>query len=264
MDQQQEPGAPGAPPPPPVATPAPPPPPPDAPTPPGTTGPGWGATGQPPTGWGQPGGAAQPWGAVSPDAQVSWDRPSSGSNGCLKGCLIVGGILAVLAVVAVVGLVIAGGRLAQQLQDNPDAVLGGACPFVTSGEVSDALATDAQVYELTGLVDGTMGAILDKRLLRDAPDCYIVGEEGTAGRIAVLDGGGQAAYDAALADAQHFTGRPVTLGDDAVCTTLDNNGFAGVLVRFGDRVAYVSLLDQSLDEDLACTLASSVAERLAP
>jgi hypothetical protein len=264
VDEHQEPVAAGAPPPPPAPAPSPPPPPPDAPSPPGPAEPGWGTPGQPPTGWGQPAGGAQPWGAASPDAQVSWDRPSSGSNGCLKGCLIVGGILAVLAVVAIVGLVIAGGRLVQQIEENPDSVLGGACPYVSSADVSDALAMDAQVFELTGLADGTMGAILDKRLLRDAPDCYIISEGGTAGRIAVLDGGGQAAYDTALAEAQQFTGRDVPLGDQAVCTTLDNNGFAGVLVRFGDRVAYVSVLDQSLDEDLACTLASAVAETLAP
>ncbi|HEY3336819.1 MAG TPA: hypothetical protein VGK16_16440, partial [Candidatus Limnocylindrales bacterium] len=167
---------------------------------------------------------------------MPWGRPQPGSNGCLKGCLIVGGIFAILAVIAVVGLVIAGGRLVQQIEDNPDAVFGGECPFVTPLEVGDAIGRDAQVFSLDGLADGTMGAILDKRLLRDAPDCYILARDGTTGRIAVLDGGGKTAFDAAAADAQRFTGPAVELGDEAFCTTLDATGFGGVLVRFGDRV----------------------------
>ena len=252
--------------------PAPPPPPPDAPPapgatppPPGAAQPGWGAAGPTQPGWGAPpSDAPQAWGAASPDAQVGWGRPQSGSNGCLKGCLIVGGVLAVLAVIAVVGLFIAGGRLVEQIEQDPDSVFGGECPFVSPFAVSEALGQDAQVFALAGLADGTMGAILDKRLLRDAPDCWVVGEDGTTGRIAVLDGGGEAAFDAAAAEARDFRAQDAPIGDEAFCTTTDGAGFGGVLVRFGERVVYVSMLDQSLDQEEACLVATAVAETLAP
>ena len=265
MDEDRGSGMPGGPPLPPEGAPIPvPPPPPDAQPAPGTAQPGWGAAGPAPTGWGTPTDAPQTWGAASPDAQVGWDRPPAGSNGCLKGCLIVGAVVAVLLVVAVVGLIVAGGRLVDQIQQNPDAVFGGQCPFVSPLEVSDALGTDAQVYELDGFAGGMMGAILDKRLLGDAPDCYIVAQDGTTGRIAVLDGGGQTAFDAAAAEGEHFRARDAEIGDEAFCTTIDGNGFGGVLVRFGERVVYVSMLDQSRDEEQACTVATAVAATLAP
>jgi hypothetical protein len=269
VDEDRGSGLPGGPPPPPGAVsgsaPVPaPPPPPDAQPAPGAAQPGWGAGTQGQPGWGTPADAPETWGAVSPEAQVDWGRPPSGSNGCLKGCLIVGGILAVLAVVAVVGLFIAGGRLIQQIEEDPDSVFGGECPFVSAFEVSDALGTDIQVFELAGLAETTMGAILDKRLLRDAPDCYILAEDGTTGRIAVLDGGGQAAFAAAAAEGQHIRAQDADVGDEAFCTTVDGSGFGGVLVRFGERVVYVSVLDQSLDQERACELASIVAGTLAP
>jgi hypothetical protein len=266
VDEDRGPGIPGGPPPPPdgAPAPAPPPPPPDATPAPGATQPGWGATGSTPTGWGTPTDAPETWGAVSPEAQVGWDRPPAGSNGCLKACLIVGAVVAVLLVIAVVGLVVAGGRLVEEIQRNPDAVFGGECPFVGPFEVSDALGTDAQVYELDGLIGGTVDAILDKRLLGDAPDCYIVAEDGTTGRIAVLDGGGEEAFDAAAAEADSIRARDAEIGDEAFCTTTDGNGSAGVLVRFGERVVYVSMLDQSRDAERACAAATAVAATLAP
>ena len=186
---------------------------------PGPTQPGWGATGPTPSGWGTPTDAPQTWGAASPEAQVGWDRPPSGSNGCLKACLIVGAIVVVLVVIAAIGLVIAGGRLVDEIQKNPDAVFGGECPFVGPSEVSDALGTDAQVFEVDGFVGGTMGAILDKRLLADAPDCYIVSDDGTTGRIAVLDGGGEEAFAAAAAEGDRIRAEDADIGDEAFCTT---------------------------------------------
>jgi hypothetical protein len=270
VDEDRGSGAPGEPPPPPrsvpdaAPVPTPPPPPQDRQAAPGTARPGWGGAGPTSSGWGTPAGEPGAWGAASPDAQVDWGRPQPGSNGCLRGCLIVGGILAVLAVIAVVGLVVAGGRLVQQIEENPDAVFGGECPYVSPFDVSDALGTEVQVFELDGLAEGTMGAILDKRLLRDAPDCWLIGQDGTTGRIAVLDGGGEAAFDAAAAAAQHFRAQDAEIGDEAFCTTTDNAGFAGVLVRFGNRVVYVSMLDQSLDEGQACEAATAVAATLRP
>ena len=265
MDEQRGSGTPGGPPPPPDGAPVPaPPPPPDAPPASGAAQPGWGATGSTPSAWGPPTDAPQTWGAASPEAQVGWERPPSGSNGCLKACLIVGGIVVVLVVIAAIGLVIAGGRLVDEIQKNPDAMFGGECPFVGPSEVSDALGTDAQVFEVDGFVGGTMGAILDRRLLADAPDCYIVSDDGTTGRIAVLDGGGEEAFAAAAAAGDRIRAQDTDIGDEAFCTTTDGNGSAGVLVRFGERVVYVSVLDQSRDQARACEVASAVAATLAP
>ena len=136
-------------------------------------------------GWVPPGEVPAAWGAASPSAQVGWDRPPSGSNGCLKACLIVGGILVVVVIIGAIALSIFVGRIVEQVQENPDAVFGGECQLVSSFEVSDALGADVEVLALEGFADGTMGAILDKRLLPDATDCWILGD-GTAGRIAVV------------------------------------------------------------------------------
>jgi len=72
-----------------------------------------------------------------------------------------------------------------------------------------------------------MGALLDKRLLPDAPDCWVVGEDGFAARIAVDDGGGAQAFADAMASADSggFRSEDVPrLGDQAFCTTLSAMG----------------------------------------
>jgi hypothetical protein len=196
---------------------------------------------------------------------VGWDRPQGGNNGCLKGCLVIGGILAVLGIVGLVALGILGTQVAQQLEEDPEGFFGGECQLVSSLEVSEALGYEVQVFSLEGFADGTMGAILDKRLLADAPDCWVIGEDGTAARIAVRDGGGQAAYDAAAAEARDFTFREVDdIGDQAFCTTIDDAGSGGVLVRFGARVAYVSVVQQDFDAGNACVQARTIAGTLEP
>src|SRR4051812_44441955 len=97
-------GVPGVPPPPPrpdgagSGSGAPPPPPatPDTGPQPGS----WGST----PGWTAEDPSSQQWGLPSPSAPVGWERPAGGSNGCLKGCLIVGGLLVVLVVIAGIAL----------------------------------------------------------------------------------------------------------------------------------------------------------------
>jgi hypothetical protein len=260
-------GAPGAPPPPPGpgSTGDSPPPPPAAP--PSTLPPGWGAepgTPSGPQGWVPPEDVPAAWGAASPSAQVGWGRPPSGSNGCLRACLIVGGILLVLGVVAVIAIVIFAGRLIEQVQENPDAVFGGECQLVSSAEVSDALGQDVEVLALEGFADGTMGAILDKRLLPDATDCWILAN-GTAGRIAVVDTDAETVFRNSRAEAEAgFLERDVELGDEAFCTTIDQQGSGGVLVRFDQRVVYVSMVAQGLDDESVCDMAQVVATTLEP
>jgi hypothetical protein len=177
--------------------------------------------------------------------------------------LIIGGLLVVLVIIGGIALAILGGRLAQQIADNPDAFLGSPCPFASAPEISNALGTDVEVLTLEGFADGTIGSALDKRLLRDAPDCYIVGQGGTAGRIALLDAGGPGAFAAARADAERFILRDTDeIGDEAFCTEVGSTGSGGVLVRFGQRVIYVSMLDRQQDSDNACAAAVAVARTM--
>ncbi|HET7827979.1 MAG TPA: hypothetical protein VFL03_00350 [Candidatus Limnocylindrales bacterium] len=206
------------------------------------------------------------WGAASPSAQVGWDRPPAGNNGCLRACLIVGGIIAVLVVIGGIAASIFVGQLVQQIQDDPEAVFGGECQLVSSFEVSQALGEDVQLQELAGVMDTTLGGLLDKRLLPDATDCWMFGEDGTSGRIAVVDQDAQAVFANGRADADgRFLLADVgDVGDEAFCTSLDQQGSGGVLVRFGQRVVYVSLLGTTGDADDTCERAKAVARTLEP
>jgi hypothetical protein len=206
------------------------------------------------------------WGAASPSAQVGWDRPPSGNNGCLRACLIVGGLLVVLVIVGVVAASVFVGQLVEQVQEDPDAVFGGECQLVSSVEVSDALGQDVEVRALEGLMDQTMGALLDKRLLPDATDCWVTGRDGTAGRIAVVDADARTVFanSRAEAEASFLLTDIRDIGDEAFCTTTDQQGSAGILVRFDERVAYVSMLEPSLDAASACNTAKVIARTLEP
>lgn len=274
-------GTPGGPPPPPVAPgeAAPPAPqPPSAPpsSPPSSPGSVPGDGGQPgwapypvapgPQGWVSPDEVPSEWGAASPSAQVGWDRPPAGNNGCLRACLIVGGIIAVLVVIGGIAASIFVGQLVEQVQQDPEAVFGGECQLVSSFEVSDALGEDVQVQELSGLMDTTLGAVLDKRLLPNATDCWILGEDGTSGRIAVVDQDAQAVFANGRAEADgHFLLADLgDVGDEAFCTTIDQQGSAGILVRFGQRVVYVSLLATTGEAEDTCDQATTVARTLEP
>jgi hypothetical protein len=217
----------------------------------------------------QPGPTPPAWGAASPTAQAAWDAPRpDGGNGCLRACLVVGGILLVLAIISIAALAVLGGRLAEQISEDPEAFFGGPCPYTSDFALSDAVGEDVTAMTLEGFADGTMGALLDKRLLPDAPDCWVVGEDGFAARIAVDDGGGAQSFEDAMAQADDggFLSEDVPrLGDQAFCTTQSAMGSSGVLVRFGERVVYASVvLDNPLAIGTACDIASSMAGTLQP
>jgi hypothetical protein len=110
-----------------------------------------------------------------------------------------------------------------------------------------------------------LGGLLDKRLLPDATDCWMFGEDGTSGRIAVVDQDAQAVFANGRADAdgRFLLADVADVGDEAFCTTMDPQGSAGVLVRFGQRVVYVSLLGTGDAED-TCDRAKAVARTLEP
>jgi hypothetical protein len=243
---------------------------------------GWGAPAQqqPPGGWSPPPQQAPGWGPTGPGAPggppVGWaPAPAkSGGNGCLKGCLIVGAIGVVLVIVAIVGLVFAAGKLTEGMV-NPDGTLK-SCTLISDQDLSEALDADAQALPLDGIWDATMGNVLDKRVLKDAEDCWIAVGSGVStsatadaatGRLAASSGGdasGAFRQEKEKANRDGYFASDVSgLGDEAFCTALSEMGSAGVLVRSGDRLAYVSLVtaDPSGGSD-TCATAQQVAKRM--
>jgi hypothetical protein len=218
-------------------------------------------SGQPPT---QPG----TWGAPAPQQPAGWapaaapgGAPPSGTwspapatssgNGCLKACLVVAIILVVLAILAVAGILILGRQVVSDLGVNPDTGEVTECSLVSNDKLNAVFGgSDAQAMPMGGIADATIGQVLDKRILRDAPDCWIVAS-GTAqsvtGRIAAQDGlNASGDFQSAKAAAQaggYFGGDAPGIGEEAFCTGASEAGSFGILVHSGGRLVYVSLLD---------------------
>jgi len=221
----------------------------------------WGAPPtQQPTAWGPaaaPGAPQQPgWGpgapgGVPPTGGWSPAPATSSGNGCLKGCIIVAIVLVVIAVIGVGALFVFSRQLVSDLGVNPDTGETQECQLVSDDEL-DAIfgGRDAQALPMGGIFDATIGQLLDKRVLKDANDCWIVASgtsTAVSGRIAAQDGidasgGFQAAKSAAQAG-DYFGGDIPGYGDEAFCTGVSQAGSFGILVRSGGRLVYVSLLD---------------------
>ena len=172
----------------------------------------------------------------------------SGGNGCLKGCLIVGGIGVVLLIIVFIVLTIFAQRFAADLGIGPDGTLT-ECSIISSSDLSDALKGDAEALPLGGIVDATIGQLLDKRVIPDADDCWIAGENTATGRIARQSGNGSGSFNSARDAAQiggYFAGDVSGVGDEAFCTGMSEAGSFGVLVRRGDTLVYVSLINASI------------------
>jgi hypothetical protein len=251
---------------PPVPIPQAPPSPSAQPTPGTAATPGWGPAATPPSA--APSGAQPGWGpATAPGAPggappEAWNPApvqASGSSGCLK-------LVLVLVVIAVIGftllvaaILFIGRQFTESIGVGPDGSVGTPCPFIDDSELSAALGSDAEAIVLDGLWDATVGIILDKRVLATAEDCWITADESTpTGRIAVYRGGDAAGVfrqereHAAPTSVDQGNGITVTtdgwfagevggIGDEAFCTGVSPAIQAGVLVRQGDRVVYVSL-----------------------
>ncbi|MHB8892965.1 MAG: hypothetical protein ACYC65_13075 [Candidatus Limnocylindrales bacterium] len=216
----------------------------------------WGppAQQQPPGGWGGPPQQAPGWAPGGPGAPggppVGWaPAPAkSGGNGCLKGCLIVGGIGVVLLIIVFIVLTIFAQRFAADLGIGPDGTLT-ECSIISSSDLSDALKGDAEALPLGGIVDATIGQLLDKRVIPDADDCWIAGENTATGRIARQSGNGSGSFNSARDAAQnggYFAGDVSGVGDEAFCTGMSEAGSFGILVRRGDTLVYVSLINASI------------------
>lgn len=181
-----------------------------------------------------------------------------GSSGCLKGCLVILALLVVGGTLAflVLGSLITGwlDRLGGNL-DEPDA----PCAFVTADDVRAVLGPEGRAYAMNALTKATLGLVLDTRVLPDAPECWLAGDETTpVGRAALHRGGDAAAVFAAEVERakevrqdqgggvtlvqEGYNAGPVPgLFDEAFCTGISPAIQAGVVARRGDRVAYVTL-----------------------
>ncbi len=184
---------------------------------------------------------------------------SSGSSGCLKIILILVAVGAILFTLLIVGLIFLGGQIASSVGVNPDGSVGKPCTIVDNGSLSTALGSKAEAIQLEGLYDATIGIILDKRVLPNAEDCWITADQSTAvGRIARYVGGDAASVFQAerkraaptfqdqsggvsIDNSGYFGGDVSGLGDEAFCTGVSTTIQAGVLVRKGDTLVYVSL-----------------------
>ena len=188
-----------------------------------------------------------------------WQTPRGGGAG--SGCVKIALILVTLVVVAAVGLLVLAGTFVNNLAPGGDGeglIGGGDCPFLADADAQAVLGGQADALELEGLYDASIGIIIDKRVLPEAPDCFVTeGERAFLARIAVADGNGAGVFAAerqraepssqdqgggvTLENPGYFGGDVPGLGDEAFCTGISDAIMGGVLVRQGDRVVYVSV-----------------------
>src|SRR5262245_37799539 len=190
--------------PPPQPTPAP-----DAGGPPPAAQPGWGqqpASAPPPAPAGPPPAGGMWGGGAPPPATV---KPE-GIPGCLKVAIIVGGILIVLLILFVFALGQLANGLLRSAGVNPDEAgnggangIGADCPFLSDAAAREVVGGQADASEFSGLLQATLGLVIDMRALPNAPDCVITdGQKTYLVRIAKRDGNGPAVYAQEKANAQ--------------------------------------------------------------
>lgn len=203
-------------------------------------------------------------------------------SGCMKLAIVV--LVAVVAIV--VGLFLILGQLfsniATNLGVNGDGTIGDECPFLSDADARTVFGGNADAFELSGLYDASLGLILDKRVLTNAQDCGVSdGATAYVARIAMYQGGDAASvFEAERTAAEptsddqgggvsienpgYLGGDVAGLGDEAFCTDISPAIMAGVLVRQGERVVYVSVgsaseADPTVDPSELCSVAQEVA-----
>jgi hypothetical protein len=169
-------------------------------------------------------------------------------------------IVVVIGILGVMAIGFFATRIVEDAGINADGTFD-QCQLISAADVEQVLGPDAAALPLGGFVDSTVGQVLDKRLLADATDCWLIAGalSSATGRLAREDGNGSAVYQAARQDAENggFLAAEASFGDEAFCTSPTEFGGSGALVRRGDRVAYVSLLDAGAS---TCELAGRLAE----
>lgn len=214
--------------------------------------------GYPPAG--QPPGQYGPGQYPPQPAPYPQGRPArSGGRGCLTAIVVV--------VVLVLGLGLAGwwavGRAGTWLGEKKDNLVGGTgCPFISDTEVSSLVGGEVTLVR-AGSLTSVVSTAVDGRVIPAAPSCWAVPDgapsvqnPGRLMRIADQEGVDAATVftseatkaKAGTAENGDGTGRPYYgkavrgLGDEAFCTTASVGTLsAGVLVREGARLVYVSL-----------------------
>jgi hypothetical protein len=156
----------------------------------------------------------------------------------------------VLVIILFVAVAILGLKFASDMGIDPGTGTLTECSFLSSADASDALGGQAEALPLRGIVDATIGQALDKRVIPNAEDCWVAGDNTAIGRVARQSGGDasgafRSAKAAATADA-YFAGDVSGVGDEAFCTGMSEAASFGVLVRRGDTLVYVSLIDPNL------------------
>lgn len=180
--------------------------------------------------------------------------PAPRRRGPGRALIVVGVVVVVLVVLGGIAL----GRLVTGIGDGIGGLAGGTgCDAVPTEAVDGALGGSYEVIQLGGLT-GIAGPVLDSRVLADAPTCWAV-ESGDGGRLArIARYSGSDATERFAAERTAATGttvdqggglsvstsayfnKDVQAGDEAFCTTGDFAASAGVLVRTGDLLVYVS------------------------
>jgi hypothetical protein len=182
----------------------------------------------------------------------------SGMSGCVKALIIVG----VLLIVLIIAVVFAFEALFRNFVGSDlegDGSLA-ECQLLPDDEARAVLGGSADAIELSGFFDASIGFIIDKRVLADAPDCWVT--EGSAAyiaRVARYDGTDAATVFAAEREAAqavtddqggginviqsgYDAGDAPGIGDEAFCTGISGGAImAGVVVRQGGTVVYVSV-----------------------
>ena len=184
--------------------------------------------------------------------------------GGIPGCLKVAIILVVILAIALVAFVALAGTLISYFVGDLGGPDGGGgiddqCEILSDADARTLFGGSADAIDLSGLSDATIGFILDKRVLATAPDCWVTdGDNAYIARIARYEGGDAASVFALERQAAEptsedqgggitvttdgYNGGDVTgLGDEAFCTGISQGIMAGVLVRQGDRLIYVSV-----------------------
>lgn len=168
----------------------------------------------------------------------------------------------VVVAAVVVALVVLGGialnRWVTGIGESIGGLAGGTgCDAVATDAVDGALGGSYEVIQLGGLT-GIAAPVLDSRVLADASTCWAVesGDGGRLARIARYSGSDAAERFAAertvamgttedqggglTVSTSAYFNKDVQAGDEAFCTTGDFTASAGVLVRTGDLLVYVS------------------------
>lgn len=180
--------------------------------------------------------------------------PAPKRRGPGRALLVVGAVVVVLVVLGAIAL----NRLVTGIGESVGGLAGGTgCDAVSTEAVDDALGGTYEVVQLGGLTE-IASPVLDSRVLPDGTSCWAV-ESGDGGRLArIARYSGPDAAERFAAERTAATGttqdqgggisvstsayfnKDVRAGDEAFCTTGDFSASAGVLVRTGDLLVYVS------------------------